>query len=166
MKMDIILMSNFHHLKNIGSYSKRRRKMKKYFREITIFILLCLVPISYSLSNYIGASNNKEIKYTMYVGLNDKDTYKQIISTSDAEKKVEGIILKYLDGFTRIYGRGAYMDEKKTITRENSLIYIFYSATDEDVKSIMNEIIKELNQNSVLIEKEKIDYEFYEGVKQ
>jgi len=58
------------------------------------------------------------------------------------------------------------MDEKKTITRENSLIYIFYSATDEDVKSIMNEIIKELNQNSVLIEKEKIDYEFYEGVKQ
>jgi len=57
--------------------------MKKYFREITIFILLCLVPISYSLSNYIGASNNKEIKYTMYVGLNDKDTYKQIISTRE-----------------------------------------------------------------------------------
>ncbi|KOA20079.1 hypothetical protein CLHOM_15090 [Clostridium homopropionicum DSM 5847] len=140
--------------------------MKKYFKVIIIFILLCLIPVSYSLLNYDEASNNKEIKYTMYVGLNDKDTYKQIISTGDAEKKVEEIILKYLDGFTRIYGRGAYMDERKNITRENSLIYIFYSADDEDVKSIMNEIIKELNQNSVLIEKEKVQYEFYEEVKQ
>ncbi len=112
-----------------------------------------------------GLAKNEAVKYTLYIGLNDKDTYSQKISAGEAEKKVNDIALKYVDGFTQYWAKGAYMDDKKRITYENTLIYTFYSATDEQMKSIMDEVLKELNQNSVLIEKQIMGYEFYGGHK-
>ncbi len=103
------------------------------------------------------------VKYTMYIGLNDKDTYTQIIDSEEAEKIVSTICLKYIDGYTMSHGEGSYKDEKDVVTKENSLIYTFYNANDEQMKSIMNEVLKKLNQNSILIEKQKINYDFYEG---
>jgi hypothetical protein len=65
----------------------------------------------------------EEVKYTLYIGLNDKNTYTQLLSTEDAVNRVADIALKYVDGFTQLSGKGAYKDEKGIITHENCLIF-------------------------------------------
>lgn len=111
----------------------------------------------------VGSNKNETVKYTMYIGLNDKDTYTQLISYDEAEKKVSAIALKYVDGFTQLEAKGTYKDEKGVITHENSIVMVFSSVTDRQMKAIMDDVIKELNQNSVLLEKQTVDSEFYEG---
>ncbi|HHU87291.1 MAG TPA: DUF3574 domain-containing protein [Peptococcaceae bacterium] len=105
----------------------------------------------------------EEVKYTLYIGLNDKNTYTQLLSTEDAVNRVADIALKYVDGFTQLSGKGAYKDEKGIITHENCLIFEFYDTNEEQIKAIMDEVLQELNQNSILIERQRVSYEFYEG---
>jgi hypothetical protein len=92
----------------------------------------------------------EEVKYTLYIGLNDKNTYTQLLSTEDAVNRVADIALKYVDGFTQLSGKGAYKDEKGIITHENCLIFEFYDTNEEQIKAIMDEVLQELNQNSRL----------------
>lgn len=131
---------------------------------LTIMLIIMVSGCSGPAKNDLAKS--EAVKYTLYIGLNDKDTYTQKISAAEAEKKVSAIALKYVDGYTQYWGKGAYKDEKGVVTQENTLIFTFYSATDEQMKGIMGEVLKELNQNSVLIEKQRVGYEFYGGQEQ
>lgn len=139
---------------------KKRLVTRILLVALVVLISGCFAPIKTDLAK------SEAVKYTLFIGLNDKDTYSQKISAGDAEKKVSAIALKYVDGFTVFWGKGAYKDDKGVVTYENTLIFTFYSATDEQVKRIMDEVLKDLNQNSVLIEKQKVGYEFYGGQKQ
>ena len=130
---------------------------------LSCYLSGCAVKPEGTAQPVIQLQPNQTIKYTMYIGLNDKDTYTQLISYEEAEQKVSAIVLKYVDGFTALSGKGAYKDDKGVITHENSLVLEFTSATEEQIKAIMDEVIKELNQNSVLMEKQAVNYEFYEG---
>jgi hypothetical protein len=80
-----------------------------------------------------GTRTAEEVKYTLYIGLNDKNTYTQLLSTEDAANKVADIALKYVDGFTQLSGKGAYKDEKGIITHENCLIFEFYDTNEEQI---------------------------------
>jgi len=133
--------------------------MKKYLVSSVLLILICL------FSGCAMQSESQNVKYTIYIGLNDKNTYTQLVSYEEAEKKASDIALKYVDGFTAHAAKGAYKDEKGITTHENSLILEFYNTTDQQMKAIMDEILQELNQNSILMEKQKVNYEFYEGTK-
>ncbi len=130
---------------------------------ITLVVVVCFTCSGCFLQAAI--QDGDIIKYTMFIGLNDKDTYTQLISYEEAEKKVSNIALKYVDGFTVLSAKGAYKDGKGIITNENSLVFQFLYVTGEQMKSIMDEVLKELNQNSILLEKQKVNCEFYEGVK-
>lgn len=48
-------------------------------------------------------------------------------------------------------------------TFENSLVLVFFDAEEAAIRAIMDEVIAELNQSSILVEREKVRYEFYEG---
>jgi hypothetical protein len=134
-------------------------------KRLILFVLIFIMVVFSGCALNTGTQNNDTVKYTMYIGLNDKDTYTQLIPYEKAEKKVSDIALKYVDGFTELSAKGAYKDEKGVVTHENSLVFEFSSATDQQMKAIMNEVLKELNQNSILIEKQKVNCEFYEGEK-
>lgn len=132
--------------------------------------LYLIIPVSVMLIGILILLLRTEIwggtvKYTMYVGLNDKDTYTQLVPTEEAERKVSSIALKHVDGFTAFSAKGAYKDDKGVITNENSLVFEFYSVTEEQMRAVVDEVLKELNQNSVLIEKKKVNSKFYEGAK-
>lgn len=137
--------------------------LRKRIALILITLLIVLTLPGCAAQEKASLANQSEFKYNMYVGLNDKDTYKQIISDDEAQKIVSDICLKYLDGYTVTKRQGVYKDEKGIVTQENSLVYEFYFATDEKIKSIMDEALVKLNQNSILVEKAKVDYNFYEG---
>lgn len=140
--------------------------MKNMMKKLISVILGIVVCFSLSgCASQTGAQKSEAVKYTMYIGLNDKNTYTQLIPYEEAEKMVSDIALKYVDGFTELNGKGTYKNEKGVITHENTLVLEFDSTTDQKMNAIMNEVLKKLNQNSILIEKQKTNYEFYEGVK-
>ena len=113
------------------------------------------------LSN--GTETDKMLQYVMYVGTNDKDTYSQIISTDEAKSIIDGICLKYTDGYTIQDATGSWTDETGIPTHENTIICYFDGTDLDTVHSIADEIISALNQNTVLIEESEIGLEYYGG---
>ena len=102
-------------------------------------------------------------KYILYIGTNDKDTYTQLIPTEEARDKVNAICAKYVGGYTVSDARGGWVDETDTLTQENTLVYSFYEVTEEQLRQIMDDVLKELNQNSILVEKQEAVYTYYSG---
>lgn len=102
-------------------------------------------------------------KYILYIGTNDKDTYTQLIPTEEARDKVNAICTRYVDGYTASDARGGWVDETDTLTQENTLVYLFYGVTNEQLKMIMDDVLVELNQNSILVEKQNAVYTYYSG---
>ena len=160
----------------------KEKSKRQWWRKTTV--MLYVVILSVSLMSFSGCSalkdqqqndfpsqsektsaliNTQGTKYTMYIGLNDKETYEQIVSIEEAEQIVTEIALEYVGGFTLTQGKGAYKDEDDVITYENSLIIAFTDASEEDMKAIMDDILVSLNQNAVLIETQSVIYTFYEG---
>lgn len=102
-------------------------------------------------------------KYVLYIGLNDKDTYSQIIPTEEAKKIVNGICAKYVDGYTVMEANGGWVDETGALTEEMSLVYTLCNVEEENVILVMNEVLTALNQNSILVERHNISYTYYSG---
>ena len=102
-------------------------------------------------------------KYVLYIGTNDKDSYKQVISTEEAREMVTKICIKYVDGYTASEAKGGWVDETDTLTQENTLVYAFYEVTEEQLVNIMEEILEALNQNAILVEKQEAIYTYYSG---
>lgn len=139
--------------------------MKKRIAGLLISLIIVFLATSgCAIQEKASLADQTDFKYTLYIGLNDKDTYKQLMSDDEAQKLISEICLKYVDGYTFSKQQGAYKNEKGIMTQESSLVYEFYSVTDEAIKSIMNESLVRLNQSSILIEKTKLNYQFYEGV--
>ena len=109
-------------------------------------------------------TDHKTTQYVMYVGLNDKDTYQQIISTEEAKKIIDDICFSYLDGYTIQDAAGSWIDENENATREQTIVCYFNDADKNTVYKIADEVIDRLNQNTVLIEQDEIDIDFYGGV--
>lgn len=136
---------------------------KKRFHVILVILALCI-----TLSG-CGAPKNensngkrtKAVKYTLHVGLNDKDTYKQKIDDEKALQLVTDITLKYTDGCTIYRCQGLYKDTKGKTTKESSFVIEIYGASSDEIKNIMDELLVSLNQESILVEKGDVTYEFY-----
>lgn len=137
--------------------------MKKRIAGLLISLIIILVTSGCAVQEKASLVDQTDFKYTMYIGLYDKDTYKQLMSDDQAQQLISEICLKYVDGYTFSKRQGAYKNEKGVVTQESSLVYEFYSVNDEAIKKIMDEAIEKLNQSSILIEKTKVNYRFYEG---
>ena len=94
-------------------------------------------------------------EYMLTVGLNDKDTEKQIIKTEDAKNIIADILInKYeLYAFTMWDCQGVYkMESTGNIVRENSIrIEIVRDDTLNYIFPIIDDIKKALNQESVML---------------
>ena len=95
-------------------------------------------------------------KFTLYIGLNDKDTKRQEISTLDAYKIVSRAIgdcsIQELTGF--------YTHHDGIVVTEKTLKAEVFGKTPEDIKKIAEFIKLALNQESVIIEKTIVSSEF------
>lgn len=102
-------------------------------------------------------------QFVMYVGTNDKDTYEQIIPTDEAKDIIDRICFKYLEGYTIQDATGSWVDDQGLATHENTIVCYFDDADRDTVYKVADEIIAALNQNSVLIENDTIQIDFYSG---
>lgn len=104
--------------------------------------------------------DNKIIKYTLYVGLNDKDSKLQEVSTVDAYKIIVNICkTSGLDGFTIGEATGFYVHEDGEVVTEKSLRIEILFATEKQVNNIIKQVKLALNQESIVKQVEEVTSE-------
>ena len=106
--------------------------------------------------------SQRQTKYTLYVGLNDKDTNMQVFGYEEAKEAMFLIAKKYTGGATFMHAQGFWFDKESESTfTENTLVCVFMDIGAEAVKSIMDEALKVFNQSSILIETSEVRGAFY-----
>lgn len=151
----------------MGQNKKLSGMVKCVLAVVTVLNLVATVCLSMYI--FILHDNNKlfekqfesGVKYILYIGTNDMDTYTQLIPTNEAKEKVNAIFAKYVDGYTQSYSNGGWKDETGTLTQEETLVYTLYNVTEDQLRTIMDEVLEELNQSSILVEEQQSHYTYY-----
>lgn len=79
---------------------------------------------------------------TMYVGMNDKDLHKQVLS----DEAFYQAIARYIDSCTIFEAKGLYHGEL-----EKSLKLEIYDENEEKYIAIAKTLCRELNQNEIIV---------------
>lgn len=99
-------------------------------------------------------------KFTLYVGLNDKDTKIQKISTLEAYKMVNNLLLNTVEGATISESDGIYKHENGEIVIEKTLRIELIYTDMETVKKIIEILKSLLNQEAILLQVQEIENMF------
>lgn len=100
-------------------------------------------------------------KFTLYMGLNDKDTKTQKISTVEAYKVVSSILMKSFDGATIYEATGIYKHDDGTFVRENTLRIELLFAEETRVRELVDTLKVVFNQESIAVQKEVINSQLW-----
>ncbi len=120
--------------------------MKKNSFGILSFFVCTFVVLSLSSCVKKQSFDN----YRLYVGTNDKDTYKIEKPLEEQKSILLKIITNYTDGVTIYEADGYWKDEKGEITVEKTFVCEFFDIEPETLKKISSDVLAELNQNSVM----------------
>ena len=99
-------------------------------------------------------------KYTLYIGLNDKDTKRQRLDSLEASKIVQNILTDKTGGGTIYNATGVYKHDDGTIIIENTLRVEIMAAAMEAIKEAVNTIKIALNQESIILQTERVESVF------
>ena len=91
-------------------------------------------------------------KHILNLGLNDKDSKLQEITTLDAYKIAFNCLKKHYSGGTITEGRGFYTHENGQIVFETSLIITILYAEDKKTLALIEDLKVLFNQESILFE--------------
>lgn len=120
---------------------------------LCLFFFVLMPQTSLSSQNESGVINFENSDYyVLYIGTNDKDTDEALLSVEEAQAIVNGISQKYTDGFTSLTAWGHWNSPQNTWVSEDTLIYLYYGVSEDDIVNIADEVVAELNQYSVMIE--------------
>jgi hypothetical protein len=104
------------------------------------------------------------VKNVLYVGLNDKETKKQEISTRKAMRIVSNLLLNDfgLYGATLQVSEGIYKhnDGSGKIVKEKNIIIILFDVENLIVNKIIEKLKNALNQESILKETSTVNINF------
>lgn len=98
-------------------------------------------------------------KFTIYLGLNDKETKQQKISTLEAYKIVSGMISRAFDGGTIFEADGIYKHESGSIVIEKTLRIEILFAERKEILQFCQQLKEVFNQESVALQQEVINSE-------
>lgn len=96
-------------------------------------------------------------KFTLYLGLNDKDKKTQLINTVEAYKICNNILLHYTDGATIFEANGIYKHDDGQYTIEKTLRIELLFIEEKDVKEIVKSLKQAFNQETIAIQKQMIN---------
>lgn len=118
---------------------------------------------SESKTQILGQDSETGVKYTLYIGLNDKETGEQTIDTEAAIEIANLICARYASGYTQFSGRGGWTNDDGSMGHENTMVYVIYDISENNLKSLLEELLKEFNQSAILVEKESTAHIYYAG---
>lgn len=98
-------------------------------------------------------------RYTLTIGLFDKDTKRQKISSDMALKIVSDLVVQTVGYGTIHNGNGIYTHINGSIVIEPSIIYFIDGEEKEEskIKTLAWMIKKALNQESIMMEKQQVN---------
>lgn len=106
----------------------------------------------------------KYASYNLYIGLNDKDTKKQVIPTEAVQALVQSEVAKRFDGGTVYLADGIYKHENGEVIIEKT-IKVEITFYDEDnnasIRSFCDWLKMVLNQEAIAVAKSWIESELY-----
>ncbi|ATW26665.1 DUF3574 domain-containing protein [Candidatus Formimonas warabiya] len=114
-------------------------------------------------ASFSGQPMQQASKYMLYVGTNDPATHTQPVPTEEMKAQVDTICEKHVEGFTVFRANGNWFDATGTQVREDTLVYCFYNATDDQIKAVMDEVLGTFHQSALVLEKTDADIIFYSG---
>lgn len=140
--------------------------MKKFILLFApLLVAFCLCVSSYA-GNHDSSkkifSTEPHLKYTLYIGLNAADTGSQIFPTDEAKLKFNQIAGNFISGYTLYDADGFWKEDDKSFT-EHSLVCVIVDAEPESVKNLMDAVIKDFRQSSILLEVDEVHSTFYSG---
>lgn len=103
----------------------------------------------------------KTMNYRLYMGLNDKDTKKQEISTEEAEKTFNSLVLRSFDGATVWVADGVYTHEDGTQVSEKTLCCELVFAEYIHVKRFCELLKRVYNQESIAVQMIEVEAELW-----
>jgi gamma-glutamylcysteine synthetase len=99
-------------------------------------------------------------KHTLYIGLYDKESKRQEITTIDAFKVVANIFKNTTGGATITEAVGVYTHDDGDIVIEPSLRCEIFGADLESVHAAISQIKTALNQKSIALEETEVNSKF------
>ena len=97
----------------------------------------------------------------LYIGLNDKDTKRQVITNLDAKVEISAILFKYFpNGFTLQECQGMYKHEDGTVVCENTIKVILFDYNIGLVLDAVEDLKLKLNQECIAVEHIKTTVNF------
>ena len=99
-------------------------------------------------------------KYTLYIGLNDKDTKQQKIDTLEASKIVQNVLTDTTGGGTIYSATGVYKHDNGAVVIENTLRVELVAVAIEAVRGAVETIKTLLNQESIILQTENVQSMF------
>ena len=104
-----------------------------------------------------------EVQYVIYLGTNDKDTNKPVYTQAEAMDKIREILIRRFGGYTIQEAHGGWIDDDGGECQEYTLVIYLSDTTLNDVHAAADEMIDAFHQNSVLIQANPTQTEFYGG---
>lgn len=100
-------------------------------------------------------------KYTLYLGLNDKDTKRQEVSTIEAYKIITNILASDFGGGTIYEAKGIYKHDDGKVVIENTLRIEILFADEKAIRKLVGDLKKMFNQESVAVQAEEIESDLW-----
>jgi len=100
-------------------------------------------------------------KFTLFIGLNDKDSKQQEINTVDCYKILMNLFLKNGVDCTISESQGFYTHLDGTFTIEKSLRVEILFSSKEKIYSLCDSIKILLNQESIAVQRDLVESELY-----
>ena len=91
--------------------------------------------------------------YNLFIGLNDKDTYEQIVDDDFAMQTVRDVVSNIVGGATFTKSFGHWVDEFGNETTESTIVVKITATDDEHIERICKILNSKLNQNCIMVEK-------------
>lgn len=132
---------------------------------LSVLSLIVAITTFVEISKQNAPAEGTATQYVMYVGTNDKDTNLPKYTQEGAKDIVDKICLEYFEGYTLQEATGAWTDENKNVTHEYTIVCYFDGTDRATVNLAADEIMKALNQQTILIEQDDIKMDYYSGSK-
>lgn len=96
-------------------------------------------------------------KVNFFIGLNDKDTKRQIIDTLEASKMVTNLCVEMFGGATIYNAVGVYKHDNGVVVTENTLHVVLFDSDKEKIDRFISMVKIMLNQESLVMQIETVN---------
>jgi len=125
---------------------------------IVLALAVCMICCCFVSCN---SAEETEQKFSIYFGLNDKDTGTQVLTVEEAQAAARKIITDSGFGYTEYVTHGGYV-ENGVVIENDTLVYMMIFIERADVEAVAKEIKDELNLASIHIEESSASFQFFE----